>query len=450
MVPRVTMRGVMLKRFRSLFDSRPDTPSGAADDSSAEANGGYAHVHTRSTLVARQPIFDRDSHIWGFELLFRQPPDTLHFPEHVDSSIATSSVISDGFSIVQPVLLPEQKVLINFSAELLTERIPSILPAAQCGVEILETVTPTREVLQSLIQLKREGYLLAVDDYTGQSELQLFIKVADIVKVEVLGRKLADVYDNVKRLQEFPCKLLAEKIEDRDTFLKCHKMGFDLFQGFFFARPEIMRGKKLSSSQAIKMRLLAKLADENFEISEVGEILRSDVSLVYKFMRYLNSVHFGLPTKVKSVEHGVTLLGTQKLKQWLCVTVLSDLEATPMSRHIVSQSAQRGKFLELLGKDARREQEPASLFLLGLLSLIETLLSVSLESLLQDMPIEEAMVAALKGEESGYSPWLRLVSHYERAEWDKAMMDIELLGLNEQQVLKAYEQSLLWAASFFK
>ncbi|UZP68001.1 HDOD domain-containing protein [Desulfovibrio mangrovi] len=440
----------MLKRFRSLFDLRSKDSSGADEVSDSAAQDTLSPQDcTHATLVARQPIFDRESRIWGFELLFRRAPDTNHCPDGVDSSIATSSVISDGFSIVQPVLLPDQKVLINFSEELLTQQIPKVLPAALCGVEILETVLPTREVLQSLIQLKKDGYLLAVDDYTGQKDLQLFVKVADIVKVEVLGRPLAEVYEDVKKLKAFPCRLLAEKVEDRDTFLKCHKMGFDLFQGFFFARPEIMRGKKLSASQAVKMRLLAKLADEDFLISEVSEILRSDVSLVYKFMRYLNSVHFALPTKIKSVEHGITLLGSQKLKQWLCVTVLSDLESTPMSRHIVAQSAERGKFLELLGKDARTSVDVNSLFLLGLLSLIETLLSISLDSLLQDMPIDEAMVAALKGEESVYLPWMRLVSHYERAEWDEALHDMTILGLEEAQVVSAYEQSLLWAASFF-
>lgn len=442
----------MLKRIKSLFDtSQRVTPAThTSSDSSAPSSvvvGGQGHIC--STLVARQPIFDRDASVWGYELLFRRPPDTTQFPSDVDSSIATSSVISDGFSIVQPVLLPDQKVLINFTAELLLEQIPSVLPAAQCGVEILETVRPSKDVIRYLLELKRDGYLLAVDDYVGQPGLELFLKVADIVKVEILGRPLADVQRDVNKLKQFPCMLLAEKIEDQKTFELCHKMGFDLFQGFFFSRPEILKGKKLSASQAVKMRLLSQLSDDSFTVGEVSSVLRADVSLVYKLMKYLNSVHFSLPMKVKSVEHGIALLGRQKLKQWLYVTVLSELEATPMARHIVSQAAQRGKFLEVLGKEKALGKGTEGLFLLGLFSMLEALLSISLENLLKDMPLDEEMVLALQGRESRYSPWLRLVTHYERAEWDAAMEDIATLGLSEVQVVKSYETSLQWAMAFF-
>ncbi len=441
----------MLKRIKSLFEGPQRDVRAAVHDSDGISVAPVSENHgvTCATLVARQPIFDRKSSIWGYELLFRRPPDTSKFPGEMDSDIATSTVISDGFSIVQPVLQPDQKVLINFSADLLKQQIPKVLPAAQCGVEILETVQPSRELVKSLLQLKQDGYLLAVDDYTGQKELEVFLKVADIVKVEILGRSMKDVYANVKDLKTLPCLLLAEKVEDQKTFELCHKMGFDLFQGFFFSRPELMKGKKLSASQAVKMRLLSQISDDEFSVNEVGGILRADVSLVYKLMRYLNSVHFALPMKVKSVEHGIALLGSQKLRQWLCVTVLSELEATPMSRHVVSQSAQRGKFLEILGENARNGVRPDSLFLLGLFSLLETLLSVSLDDMLKDMPLDEGIVAALQGEESPYSPWLRLLSHYERAEWDEAEQDMREAGITEMAVVKAYEQSLQWAMAFF-
>lgn len=441
----------MLKKIRNLFESPLATLRGGAQPSSSAGmcTPDATSPSTCATLVARQPIFDRKAAVWGYELLFRRPPDTTQFPGEVDSNIATSSVISDGFSIVQPVLKPDQKVLINFTADLLKEQVPRVLPAAQCGVEILENVEPSRDVLRSLLHLKQEGYLLAVDDYTGQKELEIFLKVADVVKVEILGRPMVDVQQNLKKLRAFPSMLLAEKVEDQKTFELCHKMGFDLFQGFFFSRPEILKGKKLSSSQAVKMRLLTKLSDDDFSVEEVSTILRADVSLVYKLMRYLNSVHFALPMKVKSVEHGITLLGSRRLRQWLCVTVLSELEGSPMSRHVVSQSAQRGKFLELLATESHQDVEPNSLFLLGLFSMLETLLSISLDELLKEMPLDEAMVVALKGEDSAYTPWLRLLDHYERAEWDKAEMNMHILGLAEADVVKAYETSLQWAMAFF-
>lgn len=443
----------MLKRLRNMLAAPQAMTRVCASDSAYShadsAAPGEGAGHTSATLVARQPIFDRDAAVWGYELLFRRPPDTENFPSEVDSNVATSSVIADGFSIVQPALLPNQKVLINFTAELLEQQIPKVLPAAQCGVEILENVAPSREVLRSLLHLKHDGYLLAVDDYVGQGELELFLKVADIVKVDVLGRPLRDVFGNVKNLKQYPCLLLAEKVEDQNTFQVCHRMGFDLFQGFFFSRPEIMRGKKLSASQAVKMRLLTKLSDENFSVAEIGEALRADVSLVYKLMKYLNSVHFSLPMKVRSVEHGIALLGSKKLKQWLCVTVLSELETAPMAKHVVSQAAQRGKFLELLGTGARGGVESNSLFLLGLFSLLETLLSVSLEDMLKDMPLDEEIVSALQGGESAYTPWLRLLTSYERAEWDETMAVMGQLGLSEERVVKAYEESLQWAMAFF-
>lgn len=438
----------MLRRIRQILYG--NSTSGKGDRSEKGVSIPADESHMCPVLVARQPVFDRKSNIWGFELLFRQHEEAKE-ANVVDSNVATSSVISDGFSLVESGLAAGQKVLINFPSDLLKEEIPKVLPAETCAVEILEDVVPTREIFQALLQLKQDGYLIAVDDYVGQPSLAVFLKIADIVKVDVLGRSMADIVADVKTLQQYPALLLAEKVETFAMFEACQKMGFSLFQGFFFSRPEIIKGKKLSPSQTVKMRLLSQLADEEFDVHEVASIVRADVSLVYKLMRYMNSVHFALSAKISSVEHSISLLGRRKLMQWLCVTVLSELDSSPMAKHIVSQSAQRGKFLEILGSANRTKGNlaPESLFLLGLFSMLDTLLAIPKEDLLGEMPLDEDLIGALMGEKTPYTPWLKFLYHYERGEWDITLRIMHYLGLVEHRVSSAYEESITWANMFF-
>lgn len=486
----------MFRRVRSMLGlaEEGDQSSRALPAASGQEAGASASVVPRGTsaqggsptvqegaacgpvlLVARQPVFDASGEVWGYELLFRHPDSPECCSGDVDASVATASVIADGFAMARPALGQGQRLLVNFAQDMLLAGTPRILPADVCGVEVLETVPATEAVLRVLSDLKAEGYLVVVDDYAGQPGMDALLDIADIVKIDVLGRPLTELARDVAELRPRQCLLLAEKVEDLATHRQCEALGFSLFQGFFFSRPELVHGRRLDSSQAAKMRLLATLAREDVNIKAATEVVRSDAALSYKLLRYINSVHFGLPVKVTSIQHGISLLGTRNLVQWLCVTVLSEFDTGPMARELIAVSALRAKFLELCASRAQLragqvgagqvgtgqvgagqlgagQAQPApqsgALFMLGLFSLLEPLLCLPLAELLRSLPLVDELTEALAAHTGPFAPWLELMEHYERGRWDDVLASGGAMGLTQADLAMAYAGALEWSAFF--
>ena len=222
-----------------------------------------------AVFIARQPIFHPDEAVWGYELLFRS--GEANFASILDEKQATSSVIADGLALAREGMDSSAKVLINFPENMLVEDAGFALPKDGCIIEILEDVQPSEAALGAVRRLKEAGYTLAVDDYSGQADLKPFIDLADIVKIDVLAldsdpERVAEVADSLPG----GLTLLAEKVEDLDIFARLKGQGFDLFQGFFFSKPEIIPGKKLTSNELTKLQLLGELAKPRFRIRTAG------------------------------------------------------------------------------------------------------------------------------------------------------------------------------------
>jgi len=413
-----------------------------------------------AALVARQPIFDVHNNVPAYELLFRDPAMQPGLGGRSPTA-ATATVLVDGFELIRPTLCPGQRLFINFTEEALAAELATLLPPEFCGVEILESVRPTHAVLQGLNTLKRHGYQLALDDYTGQRELADFLPLVDIIKVDVTGKGEEELRRLVQTLHQHKVELLAEKVEDRSMVQLCRDLHFSFFQGFFFGQAEIVTGKKLSSAQATKFRLLSLSADAN-KLNSLADAVMADVFLAYKLLRYINSAYFGLSKKVQSIKQAILLLGQQKFHQWLCVTTLAELDAAPMGRELAYTSALRGKFLELLarrndealargGKTAALLQRDmgASFFLLGLFSLLENILHIPMSEALDMLPVEETIAEALARGSGPYAPWLDLIRAYEYGVWDRVDAIASGLGQSAAVLRTSYTEAALWAAEIF-
>jgi EAL and modified HD-GYP domain-containing signal transduction protein len=430
---------MLLKHLRSLLSKS----QGAV----VQDDGVITTVSGVPVWVARQPVFTAQGGIWGYELLSRVCPENVCRPAE-DAYVATSSVVFDGVEMVAPALAAGERLLINYSGEMLVDGVPAMLPPDICVVEVLEDVQPTQEVLAALLRLRQAGYMVALDDYIGQEAAETLMPLADIVKVDVLGREREAIARDVAQIRPYGCTLLAEKVEDRQMFDLCAELGFDLFQGFFFSRPQLVAGKKLTSSETVKTRLLARMASGDYDMAELGDIIRVDAALSTRLLRYLNSAFFALPSPVVSVSQAAGLLGQEKLRRWLCVAILSDMESSPLSRHVAVQAAQRGKFLELVcGTGCGR---PASeMFMLGLLSMLDGLLSVSMESVIAGMPLDEQLTDALLGRPGPLLPWLRFAAAYEKGDWQQAAELARRLGVSGEEVSRCYSEAISWAAVMF-
>lgn len=380
-------------------------------------------------FVARQPIFDLKMKVWGYELLYRHAAGAGQ-AQFCDGDLATSKVIADGVTLGRSGLGPSEKTLINFPMKLLQEGFGFALPAENCVVEILETVEPTPEVVAALKKLKHAGYTLALDDFVGQPGLEPLLELADIVKVDVLGTPLDALPGIASRLGGGHRLLLAEKVEDAAMHQMAIDLGFTLFQGYFFKKPEIVKGRKMNSSELSKLKLLKELADEDFDPGKVARIIETDLSLSYRLLRYMNSASFGRQEPVDSIRQAIMLLGLNNLSKWLQAVLMADLNPTAKGKELVFASVMRAKFLELLGR--RLQYPPArpdSLFVLGLFSLLDSLLGQPMDEIIQGLPLTPELVSALSGERNPAHDLLDLARSLENADWLEAtglLEDIEV------------------------
>lgn len=403
-------------------------------------------------FIARQPVFDRHMRLWGHELLFRDSGEA-RTARIDDPDRATASVIADGFALALEAMLPGQFMLVNMPQGLLEEGYITALPAETCIPEVLETVTPTPEVLSTLRALKARGYTLALDDFVGQPGYEALLDIADIIKVDVLAAGPESLPALARDLHRRGARLLAEKVEDHRMFVLCSELGFELFQGYFFARPEIVPGRKPSVAHTTLMRLLPQLAAP-LELRKLARTIATDPGLSYRLLRHINSAWYGLTHTVASVDHAVLLLGERPTRTWLLAVLLSDATQGAKGTELTFNAVRRARFLELAQPDAAPEmRRPTdSMFLLGLLSSIDALLGMSMEEVVSRLPLDEDIAAALCGTcsvERGNcipSHWLRLTIALEAGDWSKADTQLDALGLAHEQAAKTHAQSLLWTA----
>lgn len=344
-----------------------------------------------------------------------------------------------------------RKVLINFPAGLIARDVALALPKTICVVEILETVKPEPDILQALARLKEAGYTLALDDYVGEPGYEPLIELADIVKVELLGMAPPEIIKLSQRLKKHGKRLLAEKVEDAQVFSLCKSLGYDYFQGYFFSKPEIVPGRKLSSAQLAKMQLMQELASPDYEVKRLAKIIATDLSLSYRLLRFINSVAFSLSQKVTSIAQAVTILGHQSLRQWVMVVLLSDMNQDARSGELSHLSVQRGRFLEQLATAMPAPPHAGdSMFMLGLFSKLDALLGQPMEEVASALPLDQGLKQALVDPDSSEHIWIELVEAVELGRWDTVQSVLDRYKVPAEEAATAYTQAGQWAAQLLR
>ncbi len=395
-------------------------------------------------FVARQPVFDRDRNIWGYELLFRHSAEATR-AEIPEERLATAKVVADGLVLALAGMKRKRKFLINFPEDLLKSGAAHALSTERCVVEILETVPSSPETLTAIRELKTAGFTIALDDFFGQPELAPFLELADIVKVDVLGRSPDEITAMARGLAN-PCRtLLAEKIESAQIFDHTLAQGFGLFQGFHFSRPEVLKGQKISAGASSRIQLLRELGREDFEINKLSDIISRDPSISYRLLQYLNSAFFSFPTKIQTIRQAISMLGSRPLKQWLMVVLISDLSRTPQAGEVCFSSVQRARFLENMGKQQPTAWSSETLFMLGLFSRLDALLGLDMKDIVTGMPLDMEISQALLGKRNRASVWLEMLSALERGDWEIVRLKLDELAVAPESAARTWAEAATWA-----
>jgi len=368
-------------------------------------------------FLARQPIFDKNRNVFAYELLFRSGSENYY--SHDDGDHATSKVLSNSFfSIGLESVTRGKKAFINFTTNLLLNEVATIFPPDQMAVEILEDVRPDAAVVAKCRELKELGYQIVLDDFVFRPELAELIELADIIKVDFIETTGYERRRVMRQVNRRDVSFLAEKVETHEDYKEAVKLGYEYFQGYFFAKPDIISSTDLPSCDLNYLRVLQHINKPTLDFDQLEKIFRQDVSLSYKLLRFINSAYFGLPNQIKSIRHALNMIGLKQARKWLSLIALSSL-GKDKSDELVHMSLVRANLCERIAPLLNYEKEASELFMMGLFSLIDAFLDRPMEEILEKMPLSTDIKNALLGESSRYLPVYKLVLAYEKGEWNR-------------------------------
>ncbi len=396
-------------------------------------------------FVARQPIFNRHKNIFAYELLFRTGMANA-FPD-IDGETATSSLLSSSFFTVGiEQISGGSTAFINFTHDLLLRGTPTMFPARNIMVEILEDVRPDAEIITACEDLVSQGYQLALDDFVFSEEWRPLVAMAKIIKIDFMLTDMAEIREIVETVKPYGCKLLAEKIETHEEFEQAKEMGFVYFQGYFFARPEVIKNKDIPSSQLSLLQLMAEINRVEFDVDAMERIINQDVSVSFKLLKYLNSAYFSRITPISNIRQAIAFLGERGVRQFVSLIATSKLSENKPTE-LIRTSIIRARFLEQLAIETKKDNS-GDYFMLGLFSHIDAMLDCSMKSLMDQLPISDSVKTALVEREGDMFLFLRAYEEYELGDWNKFDKSIESICCDKNKVIDFYMNAVGWADSY--
>ncbi|NOH79425.1 EAL domain-containing protein [Vibrio sp. RE86] len=394
------------------------------------------------SYIARQPILDTDKHTVGYELLFRDGPKNT-FPE-IDPEQATSRLLSDHFLSTHYETLGDKLGFVNFPYQSLVNRVPTLFPADNLVVEILENCEPTQELLEAVKEMSSLGYKIALDDFVPSREWKVFLPYVSMIKFDIQTVPIAKAQIFMMRLSEFDITFLAEKVETYEEFEQAKAAGFQYFQGYFFSKPEMISRKSLEPSFMTVVQLLTEIAKPNIDYPMIESLISKDVTLSYKLLTFVNSSSI-VKTRIQSFKQALVYLGEDKLRKFISLVALASTQDSKPD-YLYGLSIQRARYCELVASRLKHRFEPGQAFLTGMFSLLDSLLDRPLEQIVEEISVDETIKFAITKNEGILGTILDLTKAYEKAEWEEVQRHCDTLGLDQQTLSECYDASVKWAA----
>lgn len=394
------------------------------------------NVESANTFVGRQPLFDTSLSVVGYEILFRGGP----VPNRAiidNENQATSRVILNMFTDIDlEAILGGKQALINLTRDLILEGIPALLPPERVVVEVVETTQVDERLITALRRLRAQGYTIALDDWAAFSKLQPLLSLADIVKIDIQAFDPKRLVAEVGWLKSYGVQLVAEKVETYAELRRCRELKFDYFQGFFLSRPEILRRTAVPPNQLETLQLISHMQDPDVAIEDLAAIIRRDVALSYKLLRVVNSAYYSLPRNVDSIKDAIVLLGTRQIGSWVSLINLAKIARKP--RELTITALVRARMCELVAEVSGRYDADA-FYTVGLFSVLEALLDVSLDTALDALPLSPEIREAVTDYSGVMGKTLRGVIAYEQGDWDNAQCP----GISDGQLAAIFREAVV-------
>lgn len=399
----------------------------------------------RDIYLGRQPILDREQRVVAYELLFRA--GNTGGAQVADDVQATASVIQHAFGEMGvPTVLGSQLGFINISTELLLSDLIELLPKQQVVLELLETVTASEVVVERCRTLKQQGFRLALDDFIYDDSFRPLLELADIVKVDLLQHTPEALDGLVGQLKHWPVRLLAEKVDSAEQAERCRTLGFELFQGYYFARPSVLAAKRADPTQLALTQLLG-LVLRDADTAKIEQAFKHHPNLTYNLMRLVNSVACGARRTLSSVSQAILVLGRMQLQRWLQLLLFTLDSRMPYPSPLLLLAATRGKMMELLAQVQHRSTDyREQAFMVGILSLIDVLIDKPLADIVAELNLDPRVAAALLRREGELGALLQLVESVEHPDLARTLALLQGAGgLTLAALTRAQLDAMHWA-----
>ena len=402
-------------------------------------------------FLARQPILNRGQRLVAYELLFRDAAS--YNGAHVtDDAEATATVIAHASELGMGQVVGDQMAFVNVDAVGLMSDFIRFLPNDKVILEILETVKATPEVLERVRELKQAGFKFALDDVIGHTEdVQKLTPLCDVIKVDIKDMKPGTLPALARVLKNPGQKLLAEKVETVEEFQQCMELGFEYFQGYYFARPVILSGKKISPSQMSVLHLL-DLLDRDASNIEIERTVKHDALITLNLLRLVNTPAVGARQRINSVGHALMVLGRRQLRRWLQILLYVKNGGTQeFTSPLLQLATTRGKTMELMVEHRRPGQRVSADigFTVGVMSLMDTLFSIHMRDVLESVNVLDDVRAALLHRAGDYGSMLSLIEHIERGRDGRVLAQmLHQLSLRPSELYAIQLSAIEWVTEY--
>jgi c-di-GMP-related signal transduction protein len=395
-------------------------------------------------FIARQPILNRRRDVFAYELLFRSGIQNSF--DGADLEQASASMFDTSFMIGLQKLTGGQRAFVNCPRGFLLQDYISLFPRDLVVIELLENIEPDAEVVDACLRLKRDGYLLALDDFVDTPDWAPLIEIADFIKVDFRLTNRLEQRALAARYAGSGIRMLAEKVETQEDFSEAVDMGYSLFQGYFFCRPEMLQQRAIPADKLAYLELLGAAMAPDFDIQGLASKIKHEPSLTFKLLRYLNSAAFGLRSEIASIPHALSMLGERELRKWIAVVCVGVM-AGGKPDELMTVPLVRGRFCELLAPLAGMPGHANDLFLLGLLSVMDAILDQPLATILEELPVRHEIKDALIARTGLYWNLLEIATAHECADWQAISALAMRLEIREDQIPEIYVSAVDWASA---
>ena len=399
-----------------------------------------------SVFVARQAIFNRRQKVVAYELLFRDSPKNF-FPDIAEGQATARLIMENQLNLGTRHITSGKKALINIGPESLDLDLCAFLPCQDVVIELLESIEPTDTNYELCRELFHSNFNLALDDFVYKPQWDRFLKLVKLIKFDITITPLNDIHPIIKKLKDHKqIKLLAEKIETQEEYEVAAGMGFDYFQGYFFAKPTMMKHNDIDYNYGLVVAIYAEIMGPNPDLTKIAALFELDAALAYKLLRLINSGVFPIQSKIASLKQALVYLGQERLKKFVSLIVTAHT-AGKKPAELMQVCVVRARFCELIAKKVAKHQSGEA-FLTGLFSLLDAILDQPMSLLVEKLPFQDEIKAALLEEKNTLYYILKVVKAYETGSWWALEQAVIFLNIQSDILPELYQKSVDWADSY--